>query len=486
MRSLESRLIKGLQSQISIGLAILCILGHITLNIAQTPSRGQATPPSEVAAIEAYCKELDSYKKSNRDQARIFGNVASWDQSGLTLSAPSPKWKEFKTRKAREAASNGDNLYDLADVWVRDGKVVIAEFWSGSPSGDWSQSVVYYFREDGTLAKMRTTYSGFNVNPFSDPNEFGARLVQTRMYDTNGKLLQKRLQCFELGEKGRQRKCSGDYSHREGVIYKSVNRLPMYRLLNSGLQSSNEVAAIEAYTKGLEGFKKRNSNRGRIFGNIVSPNQETYPVTMDAPRYWQEFSTRKARESAPKGYDLYDGAEVWTKDGKIVIVQLEPNRFFGGGERVITYYFRGDGTLAKIRSQFYDLGIDGDVIKEIFFDTNGATLLARSQCLNVSERGKRRKVNCSRISSDYDAAVYKRVEELPFYSLLEPVNTTSQLQLSLLSTRTACTTTSPCARPMSQIRARTEFPKHQTKFSPQSNSRTVALAHKVVGSQPRS
>lgn len=185
----------------------------------------------DIAAIEAYCKELDAFKKSNPNRARFFGDVSSWDQSGMTLNAPSPKWKEFKSRKARESAGTGDNLYDVADIWIKDDKVVLAEFWFGSPSGDWSQNVIYYFRDDGTLAKMQSTYAGFNLNPFPNREEFGARLVQTRIYDANGKRLRKTLRCFDLGEKPRQRKCSGDYSHHEGAVYLKVQRLPLYKLL---------------------------------------------------------------------------------------------------------------------------------------------------------------------------------------------------------------------------------------------------------------
>ena len=202
---------------------ILCILAVLVQ--AQAPK--QSTKGATVVAdIETYCKELDAFRKRHPNEARIFGDVAS-------SNSPAPKWKEFKSRKAREAAATDDNLFDVADVWSKEGKVVIAEFGFGSPSGDWSQSVTYYFRDDGTLAKMQSIYAGFNLNPFNNPNEFGARLVQTRIYDTNGKRLRRTLQCFELNEKGRQRRCSGDYSRYEGDAYLKVQRLPIYSLLKS-------------------------------------------------------------------------------------------------------------------------------------------------------------------------------------------------------------------------------------------------------------
>ena len=427
-------------SQTTPVLALLCIvaLGVLAQAQTQTPSQSTAQAPSkstnqvtaaagrrnlELAAIEAYCKEVDAFKKSNLNRARFFGDVSSWDQSGMTLHAPSSKWREFKSRKAREAAGTGDNLYDVADIYTRDDKVVLAEFWFGSPSGDWSQSVTYHFRDDGTLAKMQSTYAGFNLNPFPNREEFGARLVQTRVYDANGKRLRKSLQCFELGEKGRQRRCSGDYSHHEGVVYLKVQRLPLYKLLSSPSPNAppNDVASIEAYCKNLDAFTRGNLNRARIFGNIVSPNQETYPVPRDAPRYWEAYPTRKARESAPKGLDSYDGADVWLRNGKVMVAQFEPNRYFYGGERVITYYFRPDGSLAKSRLKFFDYGVDGDVVKEIIYDVKGSVLQTRMQCIHVAENRRRSVVNCSRIlpGSNQDVPAYRRVEELPFNDLLK-------------------------------------------------------------------
>jgi hypothetical protein len=201
--------------------SVLCVLSVLVQS--QDPEQSTKRRANE-AAIEVYCKELDAFRKSNPNRARFFGDVASSDSK-------TPKWKEFKSRKVREAAATGDNLFDVADVWSKDGKVVVAEFGLGSPSGDWSQLVTYYFRNDGTLAKMRSSYAGFNLNPFNNKEDFGARLVQTRIYDTSGNRLSKTLQCFQLGQKGRQRKCSGDYSHYEGEVYKKVERLPIYRLL---------------------------------------------------------------------------------------------------------------------------------------------------------------------------------------------------------------------------------------------------------------
>lgn len=228
-----------------------------------------------------------------------------------------------------------------------------------------------------------------------------------------------RLRCFELGENGRQKKCSGDYSLYEGPVYLRAQRIQIDRLLNS--RSLNDVASIKAYVRSLDTFAKRNPNRARILANVLYPNQETYPIPRDAPRYWKEFPTRKARASEQNFNEAYDGAQVWTRNGKVVLVQIAPNQNQSGDERIITYYFREDGSLAKTRFKFYDYGVDGDVVKEVIYDAKGKVLDTRMQCVQTNDLPRPRIVNCSRISSaitDDAPPVYKKVEELPFNDLL--------------------------------------------------------------------
>ena len=113
---------------------------------------------------------------------------------------------------------------------MKNGKLVVAELNSETNSGDWSKFVQYYFRDDGTLAKMRTTFAGFMV--FSEHG--GGRIVQERIYSSKGKLLQKRLHCFQLGKKHRPIKCSGDYSKYDGTYYRRAQNLLFYGLLKPG------------------------------------------------------------------------------------------------------------------------------------------------------------------------------------------------------------------------------------------------------------
>ena len=192
-----------------------------------SPSTSSATnepkpspTPSEISTVTSYCKELGIYAKRNPKQARFFGDVSSYDQSGATLNKPTEKWSEFKTQKARESATTKDNLYNTANVWLRAGNIVLAHFEYGSPSGDWSQFVSYCFREDGSLAELKNSFRTFNGS---------VRVEKQNIYNSSGKRLRATTRCFEL-ESGRKKRCGGSYAQYDADEFRKVQQLPIYRL----------------------------------------------------------------------------------------------------------------------------------------------------------------------------------------------------------------------------------------------------------------
>jgi len=71
------------------------------------------------------------------------------------------RWREFKSEVEREEADTGN---DKAKVWAKDGAVALVSYAFQSPSGDWAHYVSYYFREDGTLAKIHAQLNTFYGN----------------------------------------------------------------------------------------------------------------------------------------------------------------------------------------------------------------------------------------------------------------------------------------------------------------------------------
>ena len=185
---------------------------------AQQQQQSQTLSPSQptgrVAEIEAYVKEVDQYIKANEKSARIFSDISSGTAGGPAT------WQEFKTEPEREKANTGENLNGNAYVWMRDGKVVGANFTLHSPSRDWVHYVMYYFRSDGTLAKsdstLNTTYGDITV-------------FRQDYYDSKGILLKGTTHCKDL--KTQRSKPCGQYQEEPIPSYKTVSQLPFHNLL---------------------------------------------------------------------------------------------------------------------------------------------------------------------------------------------------------------------------------------------------------------
>ena len=129
------------------------------------------------------------------------------------------KWAEFKTVRQEVQA----NLEDSAHVWLRDGKVVAARFSFTSSSGDWYHYVDYYFRADGTLAKIHA-----QLNTFAGPDG-GISVVRDKFYSSSGKLLHTATRYLDLkSQKPRKR---GEFMDQPIPDYKTVRDLPFYKLL---------------------------------------------------------------------------------------------------------------------------------------------------------------------------------------------------------------------------------------------------------------
>ncbi|PWT90893.1 MAG: hypothetical protein C5B55_08985 [Blastocatellia bacterium] len=204
-----------------ITIIVFCASGRVSSSRAQMQTTEDSkTPVSGIAQIDAYCKELDSFRNNKQNRSRVFSKVIPESQSGETLKG---NWREFQNAKARKANFNSDRLYDVGDVWMKDGNAVVAEFEFGT-SGDWSQVMTYYFRDDGTLAKIRSNFGKFMGH---------VRIVKDSFYDSNGKRLHTRVQCFDLNDRNRRQKCPGDTSQADAEVYKRVQNLPLYRVLKS-------------------------------------------------------------------------------------------------------------------------------------------------------------------------------------------------------------------------------------------------------------
>jgi len=196
---------------------LLITIVNLTVLTAVAIAQGRPTTPppkSEQAAITVYAKSLDQYTKHNPGHRRLFGNAAE-------LEDEQDKWRSFKTAKQLDQA----NLYESAYVWLKDGKVVTARFNFTSPSGDWSHYVNYYFRADGTLAKIHA-----QLNTFASAKG-GVSVIREKFYDTSGKLLHESTRYLDLKTQRPGKRI--DFMDQPIPVYKTVRDAPFAKLLRS-------------------------------------------------------------------------------------------------------------------------------------------------------------------------------------------------------------------------------------------------------------
>lgn len=168
-----------------------------------------AAQKAALASINSYAQQIDQYIK--RHPKRIFANVVSETDEA-------DHWREFKTVAKLE---NSETAFDeSAHVWQKAGKVVAVQFTFSSQSGDWVQYVNYYFRADGTLAKLHSRLNTFHGN---------LSVIRDKFYDAGGRLLQTSTRYLDL--KSQKPTKSRDFMDAEIPLYLKARELPFYKLL---------------------------------------------------------------------------------------------------------------------------------------------------------------------------------------------------------------------------------------------------------------
>src|SRR5215510_1577797 len=185
------------------------------LALAQTNSSAdKQIRDAEIARIKTYCLELDDYAKRNLKLGRLFGDVSSG------MEGEKSQWREFKSEEERDEVVTEN---DKANVFAKDGAVVLANYTFQSPSGDWTHYVNYYFREDGALARIHARLNTFYGN---------MTVIRERFYDPKGRLLSSSQQLLDLETKKRKKPgTDGEFIDEPIPVYRTVKALPFYKLM---------------------------------------------------------------------------------------------------------------------------------------------------------------------------------------------------------------------------------------------------------------
>ncbi|HEX8651651.1 MAG TPA: hypothetical protein VF708_12490 [Pyrinomonadaceae bacterium] len=186
---------------------------------------------------------------------------------------------------------------------------------------------------------------------------------------------------------------------------------------------SAEVAAIEAYCKGLDKYFKSTPQSTRYFVDAL-PEAVNAESQAELGKTWHEVKTEREMLEAEGSYANHS-IVVSMKDGQIVYADIaEPREHHRYDHK---YYFRHDGTLAKIGSEFYGNIAERHLTRENFYNPDGRLLRSTSSCFRLitTLSGKREKpVSCRQDTlsveyGNYRIPVYKRNENLPGYEILK-------------------------------------------------------------------
>jgi hypothetical protein len=171
---------------------------------------------NNLKSIESYCKTVDAFAKRNKRPVLIFADTSDENSS-------KPRWRKFVSEKSLEKFREASETYKIAYNWQKNGKIVRSNFTFFSSSGDWTQYVYHYFREDGTVAKVQSDMRTFNGDLI---------ILQTLYFDSKGKLLQKKIEYKDL-QTQKPKKPDPDFVNSDfvnGVDYfKKTNKLPFIR-----------------------------------------------------------------------------------------------------------------------------------------------------------------------------------------------------------------------------------------------------------------
>jgi hypothetical protein len=186
-------------------------------------------------------------------------------------------------------------------------------------------------------------------------------------------------------------------------------------LTTSARSQQTDVATIEVYARGLDGYVNRNARAARYFADTGSMTDD---ANMNAAPRWQEFRTRKALDNAWQNGKTYSSSNVWfNATGDLVVAVFTFSSPSGDWVQYVTNYYRKDGTLAKSSAELRTFMGDVIRINDRLYDSRGKLLKEQTRFLDLKTRRPKRVGK-----SDYmemESPLYKTTSALPFYGLLK-------------------------------------------------------------------
>ena len=174
---------------------------------------------------------------------------------------------------------------------------------------------------------------------------------------------------------------------------------------------SPEVKKINAYVKTVDAIRTKLKKPSLIFA-------DTADIESDKEK-WQSFASEKALEKFRDKDEVYTIAYNWVSGGDIVASNFTLSSPSGDWVKYNFHYFRTDGTLALVESDYRTFMGDFMVVRRRYFDTDGKQIHITAKFLDVKSQKPKKHPDGVMGDDPDEVDYYLTTAKLPFAPILK-------------------------------------------------------------------
>jgi hypothetical protein len=172
-----------------------------------------------------------------------------------------------------------------------------------------------------------------------------------------------------------------------------------------------EVKDIDAYSKTVDAVRAKRKSAELVFADTSDVNSDQ--------KKWRAFASEQALEKFRKDSETYTIAYNWRSGGKIVASNFTLFSPSGDWVKYLYHYFRPDGTLARVESDYRTFNGDFMVVRRLYFDRYGKQIKQTTKFLDLKTKKSKKPEEGGVMGDDpNEADYYLTVKKLPFAHLL--------------------------------------------------------------------
>jgi len=135
-------------------------------------------------------------------------------------------------------------------------------------------------------------------------------------------------------------------------------------VVTAQIRKNDEIKRIDLYCEKLDAHSKAN----------VKPHLVFADVSQNAKPKWRKFTSVSALEKFRETTETFTIANNWMKNGKIVLTVFTLFSESGDWAKYVRSYFRPDGSLAKVETDYRTFHGDFRYEERLYFDAHGSLL----------------------------------------------------------------------------------------------------------------